>query len=361
MKRILITGAGGAPSLNFTRSLRQAPEEFHLIGVDCDEFYLCRAETEERYLVPRASEPDYIDIIAEIVRGSEAEIVFAQPDPEVAALSEARDELGAVTFLPSQSTVTICQDKWETYSRWREAGLKVPETKLVGDRPGLKAMFKKHGQLWLRATKGAAGRGAFHAQSLEDALAWLEFKRGWGSFTAAEYLSPDSVTWQSIWVDGELVVAQGRRRLYWEFADRAPSGVTGLTGAAVTVSDEQVDEAALRAILAIDGRPHGIFSVDLTYDSQGVPNPTEINIGRFFTTHFFFTAAGLNMPYIAVKAALAEELPAISRKVNPLPEGLLWIRGMDKEPVLTSLEATESYRRQLAQRREQGAKLASRS
>ena len=50
-----------------------------------------------------------------------------------------------------------------------------------------------------------------------------------------------------------------------------------------------VDEIALRAITAVDGSPHGIFSVDLTYDDEGVPNPTEINIGRFFTTHLFFT------------------------------------------------------------------------
>ena len=64
----------------------------------------------------------------------------------------------------------------------------------------------------------------------------------------------------------------------------------------MTVSDPVVDDIAQRAIRAINPEPSGIFGVDLTYDRDGVPNPTEINIGRFFTTHQFFTAAGLNMP-----------------------------------------------------------------
>ena len=184
---------------------------------------------------------------------------------------------------------------------------------------------------------------------------WLEFNDGWKSFTAAEYLSPETVTWQSIWVDGELVVAQGRKRLYWEFADRAPSGVTGITGAGVTIVDEEVDEIALKAIMSVDDKPHGIFSVDLTYDRNGVPNATEINIGRFFTTHLFFTAAGLNMPYIAVKAALGLELPPIPKKINPLPAGLVWIRGMDKEPVLTTLETIQASTTELEARRDRVA------
>ena len=88
--------------------------------------------------------------------------------------------------------------------------------------------------------------------------------------------------------------------------------------------------------------PHGIFSVDLTYGSDGVPNPTEINIGRFFTTHLFFTAAGLNMPEIAVRLAFGEEPPALERTINPLKPGLVWIRGVDKEPVLTDARRAQA-------------------
>jgi carbamoyl-phosphate synthase large subunit len=147
-------------------------------------------------------------------------------------------------------------------------------------------------------------------------------------------------------------VAQTRKRLYWEFSNRSPSGVTGLTGTGVTVSDPAVDDLAIRAIHAIDACPHGVWSVDMTYDREGCPNPTEINIGRFFTTHLFFSQAGLNMPYILVKLAFGEEPPLPEKRINPLPDGLAWIRGMDIVPILTTTAEIESKVEQFNARRE---------
>ena len=94
----------------------------------------------------------------------------------------------------------------------------------------------------------------------------------------------------SLWKDGELVVAQGRKRLYWELAKISPSGVTGATGTGLTYSDTELDDIARRAVLAVDNKPDGLFGVDMAYDRNGIPNPTEINISRFFTTHKFFIA-----------------------------------------------------------------------
>src|SRR3546814_6686714 len=64
--------------------------------------------------------------------------------------------------------------------------------------------------------------------------------------------------------------------------------------------------------------------------------PTEINIARFFTTHYFFTKAGVNFPEIYCNIALDGVFPSLERKINPLPDGLIWLRGMDREPVLTT-------------------------
>jgi carbamoyl-phosphate synthase large subunit len=98
-------------------------------------------------------------------------------------------------------------------------------------------------------------------------------------------------------------------------------------------------------IRAIDKKPHGIFGVDMTYDQDGWPNLTEINIGRFFTTVYFFTKAGLNLPEIYCDIALDGAFPSLSKKINPLPDGLVWIRGMDVEPTLTSLRQLEEMQR----------------
>jgi hypothetical protein len=344
VKRILVTGAGGSPATNFVRSLRAAPEPFHLVGTDADRYCLMRAETDSRWLVPPASDPDYLPVLNAIAARERVDLVHAQNDAEVTFLSEHRDRVDARLFLPDRETVRICQDKFRSFQRWQAAGLPVPDTMLVASEDDLKAAFERFdGALWLRATSGAGGRGALPVRDYDTARSWLDFHKGWGGFTAAELLEPDSITWMSVWHHGELVVAQGRKRLYWELSRVSPSGVTGVTGAGVTVSDAALDDLATRAVLAIDPRPHGLFGVDLTYDAAGTPNPTEINVGRFFTTHQFFTALGLNLPQVYVRLAFGQPPPPLERRHNPLPDGMVWVRGVDFEPVLTSVAEIDRH------------------
>ena len=47
------------------------------------------------------------------------------------------------------------------------------------------------------------------------------------------------------------------------------------------------------------------------------------------------------MPEIYCNIALEGKFPSLERRINPLPDGLVWIRGMDVEPVLTTVEALE--------------------
>jgi hypothetical protein len=191
------------------------------------------------------------------------------------------------------------------------------------------------GEIWLRASSiGGGGKGALPTTSFDLAKAWIDHFDGWGDFVAAGMLTPDTVTWLSIWYNGELIVAQARARKGWAHGNRTLSGVTGVTKVGVTVSDTKVDEVALASIHAVDKEPHGIYGVDMAYDSNGVPNPTEINISRFFTTVLFFTEAGLNLPKIFADLIIREATPRLTKKISPLPAGLMWMRGMDSLPML---------------------------
>ena len=351
MKRVLVTGSGGAPAINFCRSLAAGPEPMHLIGADCNKYYLQRSECAEKHLVPRADDSAYVPILQSLIHETGAELIHTQNDIEIGVLSEHREHLDVNFYLPSKDTIRVCLNKFESHRQWVQAGLPQPRTMLVCNETDLKKAFETLGRpLWLRDTVGAAGKGSIPVSEPDVAKAWLDFKRGWGKFTAAEYLSPQSITWQSIWRHGKLIVAQSRKRLYWEFADRAPSGITGLTGTGVTFADPEFDDLAQRAIRAVDSSPHGIFSVDMTYDANGRPNPTEINIGRFFTTHEFFTQAGLNMPFIYVKLAYGEDTALPTKRINPLTSGLAWVRGMDVRPILLPLSEIEECQRELDRR-----------
>ncbi len=343
MKRILVTGAGGSPAVNFTRSLREAPEDFYLVGTDASKYYLTRAEVDARYLVPTVDDPQYLDVINHIIAKEKIEFVHAQNDAEVNFLSENREKINAKTLFPDKKTVKICQDKFQSFEKWEAAGIKVPKTFIIKNKKDLEKAFKElGGKMWVRAISGAGGRGSLPVYDIPTAEKWLDFQKGWdGNFSASELLKPETITWMSIWHDGELVVAQGRRRLFWELSKISPSGVTGATGGGETVSDPKLDEIARQTVMAIDKKPEGLFGVDLAYDSKGVPNPTEINIGRFFTTHQFFTEIGLNMPYIFIKLAYDEQLPPIAKKLNPAPNHMVWVRGIDFEPVLSPMADIE--------------------
>jgi len=350
MKRILVGGAGGTPSNNFIRCLRQTGEPLYFIGMTSRKYDLAKARTEERYLVPPARDSRYRDVLRQILSETRPDFFHAQQDFEIEVISELRDELPVRTFLPAKQTVRACIDKYLSYEKWKAAGLTVPETMEIGSPADLREAFKKFGELWLRMRKGGGGLGALRTSDYGMAERWIEHFDAWGDFSAAACLTSHSVTWMSLWNRGELVCAQGRKRLYWEFARCSVAGVTGITGTGVTVSDAEVDRVALAAIQAIDPAPNGIFGVDLTYDDQGRPNPTEINIGRFFTTIDFFAAAGLNMPALYLKAAFDEPLPALDRRINPLPENLAWVRGMDCEPVLVPLESLNAWEDELHRR-----------
>ncbi len=242
----------------------------------------------------------------------------------------------------------MCVDKYRSYTTWAAAGLPVPTTVLLHTPADLEDAIERLGpEVWLRAIEGGGGSGAIATSSPQFGRVWIDRFDGWGSFTAASMLARNSITWQSIWWEGELVVAQTRRRYEWAFSNRAPAGVTGVTRIAATASEPEIDELARAAILAIDPAPHGIFGVDMTYDREGQPNLTEINIGRFFTTIHFFTSAGLNMPLILRDLALDGSPPRLDKALNPLPDGLVWVRGMDRPPALTSLDELQALERQV--------------
>ena len=42
------------------------------------------------------------------------------------------------------------------------------------------------------------------------------------------------------------------------------------------------------------------------------------------------------MPVIYKDLGIYNKMPELGKKINPLPDGLLWLRAMDREPMLTT-------------------------
>lgn len=346
MAKILVAGAGGAPSEGVINSLIESKENFEVIGMGSEPTDLILSHAKRKYCVPYANAPEYKESLLKILNKEKPDLVHFQNDLEVYHASLIRDDIlatGVKLFMPDHDVIDTCVHKYKSWLKFKAAGVTVPENMMINDEADLKKAFSElgdeNGTIWLRASSiGGGGKGSVPTNDFEFARAWIKRADGWGDFVAAQMLAKETVTWLSIWYEGKLVVAQTRKRTGWIHGNRSASGVTGVTKVGTTCSDPKVDEIATKTIMAVTDKPHGIFGVDMAYDKNGVPNPTEINISRFFTTVLFFTKAGLNMPEIFANLGLSGKMPNLSKTINPLPDGLLWMRGMDIAPRLARAE-----------------------
>jgi carbamoyl-phosphate synthase large subunit len=342
MKKILIAGCGGAPSEGVVNSLLKCNKREEIIGMGSEPTDLILSNAKRKYLIPYADSPDYEAELLKILNFEKPDLCHFQNDLEIFEASKIREKIlstGARLFMPSHEVIDICVDKYKTYLKWSEAGINVAKNIFLNNEEDLQRAFSelsdRNGKIWLRSSSiGGGGKGALPTSDYEFGKRWIDRFNGWGDFVAAEMLTPDTVTWLSIWYEGELIVAQTRIRKGWTHGNRTLSGVTGVTKVGQTFSDETVTAVAIESIKAVDQKPHGIYGVDMAYDINRFPKPTEINISRFFTTVLFFTEAGLNLPQIFKDIALYNEFPLLKKKINPLPDGLLWLRGMDTKPKL---------------------------
>lgn len=346
MSKILIAGAGGTPSEGVIASLLMDSENEEIIGMGAVPTDLVMSQAKRKYVVPYANDPCYRDELLKILQIEKPDLIHFQNDLEVYNASLIRDDIqaeGTKIYMPRHEVIETCVSKWKCWEAFKKAGITVPENMFINDENDLRCAFKelgnKEGKIWLREeAMGGGGMGAIPTNDYELARAWINRYNGWGKFIAAEMLESQTITFLSIWWEGELIVAQTRKRTGWIHGNRSASGVTGVTKVGTTCSDDIVTDIAIKSIYAVDQKPHGIYGVDMTYDVNGVPNPTEINISRFFTTILFFTRAGLNMPVIFKNLALYGKKPYLKKKINPLRDGLVWLRGMDTEPMLSTME-----------------------
>lgn len=341
MAKILIAGAGGAPSEGVIYSLLKAGGDT-VIGMGSEPTDLVLSAAERKLYIPYANAPEYRDRLIALLNAEKPDLVHFQNDLEIWHASKIRADIlatGTRLFMPEHDVIDTCVHKYKSYLAFQQGGVPVPRNLMINDEADLRTAFAelggKDGKIWLRASSiGGGGKGSIPTADFALAKAWIDHYKGWGDFVAAEMLTPDTITWLSIWHEGELVVAQSRERRGWTHGNRSISGVTGVTKVGVTCDNPQATEIAIAACKAVSPKPHGIFGVDMAYDRNGVPNPTEINISRFFTTVRFFTEAGLNLPRIFRDIGLDGKLPDLKQKINPLPNGLMWLRGMDTAPRL---------------------------
>jgi carbamoyl-phosphate synthase large subunit len=341
MKRILVTGAGGAPGANFISSLRLVKgESFYIVGADINKYHLeLTRGLDAKYILPTVDSPNYLEKLNEIIEKEKIDFVHSQPEQEVLFISKNKDKVNAKTFFPKPETLAITNDKAVLNQLFQKNNIQVPRAYHIKNESDIQMAFDNllrfQDKVWLRATHGAGSRASLPVNTMLQATGWIDYwtkMKGLkiSDFMISEFLPGGEFAFQSIWHEGELITSMVRKREEYLFGNLFPSGQSSSPSVAITVHRDDINELATKAIKLADIKASGIFCADIKENKDGVPCLIEINAGRFFTTSNNFSTAGLNMPYYYVKMALEgiESLPKLP-KYNGIPAGWYWVRLMD--------------------------------
>ena len=163
-------------------------------------------------------------------------------------------------------------------------------------------------------------------------------------FLLSEYLPGRDYAFQSLWRDGELIIAKTCERLVYIFGENMPSGTSSSPRIGRLVNNPVVNDICERAVRSIDPKATGMFCIDLKEDKDGTPCITEINIGRFFMITIVFNTTGrFNMAELYLRLALGErvDVPDTSRFDDIGDSETYLVREVDNEPTVISRRGLE--------------------
>jgi hypothetical protein len=325
--RVLVLGAGGPAGVSTCRALVAAGHDVFAYDDENPAHLVWPGEIGAQVL-GRNESPS-------------VDVVIPQPDSLVRWVAAGREWFamkGEKLFLPSLETIDRCQAKVVAVNIWHKAGLRGPALEIVVPYPDMLHLAADRLGLpfWLRANRGTGANKAIRVGQVGEAFHWIRFWESRGEqveWIAEPYLPGRDLAWSSIWYEGELVTCFARERVEYLYPQLSPEGLTGTPTIACVICETGVTECGVHAVLAVDEKPHGIFSVDMREDADGVPRPTEINAGRSFTTLGLWSLYGPNFTDIAASCAI--EPPDAFNDVDPLPAGLTLSRHIDCGHVFT--------------------------
>lgn len=351
MKTVVLTHAGGRLGLGMSRGLKAASEDVCVVAADSGKYDLYRAIGDQKVQIPKANEPSYVPVIKDIIREKRPDFFWPAHDGEIAVIA-AEPELKEITFLPPADMVRICQSKTESHAYFGAAGVPVPKSVPISNERDLARAFEElGGDIWIRAIKGAGGRGSLPVTDFNTAKLWIDFHRGWGNFQAAERLPGHRLAWESVWFEGELVFCQGVLPEAIGFSNLTLSGITGIPALNRWVDDPVMTEMGQAAIHAVHDRPHGIMTVDMTVHADGKPRVTEINIGRFGSGGVVNSRVlGFNLPHLIMQLAVGDEPDLSLPSINAFPPDWWIILGFSVEPVEVHMSGPDATSAELDER-----------
>lgn len=333
---VLITGAGAPGAPGIIKSLRLVKERnIRLVGVDMKEKAAGFSMVDVSFRVPPAPEENFVPALLEIAKREKVDVILPLNTVELlklAKLKRAFFDEGVRISVSDPDGLEIANDKYLLMEYCRTQGIPVPDFRLVKGYeefeqavsdfgyPDRKVCLKppvSHGKRGFRilASPQDCLNVLLHAKP-DDAFATFEdisfVLRGAHPFPALlvlEYLPGDEYS-VDVLGDGEEALVTIPR-----FREQTTGGISTI---ALTVRDQEIIEYSKKIVSGLKLR--GNIGLQFKRDVNGVPKIIESN-PRLQGTVVLCTAAGVNLPYLAVQIALQEQV-----HIPPIRWGIEMVR-----------------------------------
>lgn len=316
---VLLTGVGSPGAPGVIRSLRRVCDrKINIVGVDMNPLATGRSMVDRFEVVPVAQEQAFIDAVMTICRERQVNVVLPLVTGELAKFAaHAADfkDIGAVVSVSSPAALHKAIHKGRLFSVLQAAGMAVPRHQIARSGADLVRALGELGYpeqaVCFKPTMGDGGRGfrvidpaADRVRSLfvekpdSARLNYDEIEHLLAGVHAIpevlvmEYLPGAEYSVDLLADHGKALVAIPRLR---------EQTMGGVTTSGVICRDEDVIQYASTIVKELG--LHGNIGVQVRRDRAGTVQIIEVN-PRIQGTIVHCTAAGVNLPYLAVKLAL---------------------------------------------------------
>ncbi len=322
---VLMTGAGAPGASGIIKSLRLNTERsIHIVGVDMQPDAYGFAFTDTGYTVPAGTNESYIPRMREIAAAESVDVILPLTTAELQPLTSARESFDAAVMVSQPEPLKIANNKGRLYQYLEEHDFKTaPQYRRVSTKdqfveavhalgyPDQPVCFKPPVSSGMRGfrilddtidrfDRFLSDKPDNAVTTLDEVLPILTSAETFPDLAVMEYLPGKEYSVDVLAMGEEVgpVIPRTRERT------RA-----GITFEGVVEHNDELLEAATGICQGL-GLEYNI-NLQFRYNSEGNPRLIEIN-PRIAGTIVMCVGAGANLPYLAVKYALGEDIPPTS-------------------------------------------------
>jgi len=201
--RIAVSGTGGGVGQSILKALSET--NYEVVALDGDPLGAGLYAAPKSYLIPYASNPDFIDKVLEICEREKCRLFFPGLDAELPILSRSVkrfEDIGTKVIVSAPAVIEISDNKLATYEQLSKHDILVPKTVDMAIRQDNSAPLPF--PFILKKREGGARSKDVHViRNDTDMQSLVDHNVDLGIFVAQEYIEGDEYTCGSINLGGD--------------------------------------------------------------------------------------------------------------------------------------------------------------